>query len=74
LIGAIRWLQSYIENEVEAATNQHDVSGGAGAGPSKGRFAAGRAAGLSERQTKTALRVAKIPEAEFEEAIETRQR
>jgi hypothetical protein len=43
----------------------------AGAGPSKGRFAAGRAAGLSDRQTKTALRVANIPEAEFEEAIES---
>jgi hypothetical protein len=57
--------------EIEAATNQHDISGGAGAGPSKGRFAAGRAAGLSERQTKTALRVAKIPGAEFEEAVES---
>ena len=47
------------------------VSSGAGALPSKGRFAAARAAGLSEHQTKTALRVANVPGAEFEEAVES---
>jgi hypothetical protein len=42
-----------------------------GAVPQLGRTEAADDAGLSERQRKTALRVANIPEAEFETAIES---
>jgi hypothetical protein len=42
----------------------------AGAGP-PGRVATARAAGLSDRQRKTALRVANVPAAEFEKAVES---
>ena len=38
--------------------------------PNSGRFAAGAEAGLSRHQTVTALRLANIPAAEFELAIE----
>ncbi len=39
--------------------------------PNSGRFAAAEEAGLSRRQTVTAIRVANIPPAEFEAAIES---
>jgi hypothetical protein len=42
-----------------------------GADPKVGRAAAAEAAGLSERQRKTALRVAHVPAAEFEAAVES---
>jgi hypothetical protein len=46
------------------ATNQHDVS--AGAGGDTGRMEAAREAGLSRRQAITALRVNNVPREQFE--------
>jgi hypothetical protein len=43
----------------------------ADAGPSRSRAAAGRAAKMSPRQVKTALRVASLPAVEFEAAVES---
>lgn len=57
-------------NQIRAATNQHDISGGEGALPT-GRKQAARDAGLSEHRYKTAIRVGRIPETEFEEAVES---
>jgi hypothetical protein len=58
--------------EIEAAkTGPKPKNSGEAPLPNSGRFAAAERAGLSRDQAKTALRVAKIPEAEFEEAIES---
>jgi hypothetical protein len=46
-------------------------SRGAGAGPTGGRGTAAKKAGLSQRQHKTAVRVANVPDAEFEAAVES---
>lgn len=56
--------------EIEPAKNQHDASARACGGPST-RTQAASDAGLSQRQAKTALRVANVPEDEFEQAIES---
>ena len=57
--------------EIPAASNQHDAANRADAGGGTGtRFGAGTAAGLSRRQTVTALRVNNVPREEFERAIE----
>lgn len=45
------------------AANQHEASARDGGGPSTQRQAA-EAAGMSERQEKTAVRVANVPEAD----------
>jgi hypothetical protein len=59
--------------EIESAqgrrTDLEPRAGGVPKSPTRSDVATG--AGLSERQTKTALRVAKIPEAEFEEAVKS---
>jgi DNA primase len=57
--------------QIKPAKNQHDVKqrARAGAGPSRKRAA--QKAGLSERQQKTALRVADVPTEEFERAVES---
>jgi hypothetical protein len=60
-----------ILGEIEAATNRHDVSSGRDAPTSKGRFAAGKEAGLSKDQAVTALRVHNVPRDEFEAAVES---
>jgi hypothetical protein len=59
-------------NEIEPAKNQHDAAQRAedGTVPSS-RTAVADAAGLSERQRKTAARVANVPAAEFEAAVES---
>ena len=57
--------------QIAPATNRHDVSTRGVGSPSKGRFKAGRDAGLSRDEVKTAMRVARIPEPEFEAAIES---
>lgn len=57
--------------QVEPAKNQHDAGARDGGGPSS-RKDAGKNAGMSERQVKTALRVANVPEAEFERQVESR--
>lgn len=54
---------------VEPAKNQHDANARVGTDPS--RSAAATSAGLSERQRKTALRVANIPESDFEDQVES---
>ena len=56
---------------IEKARNQHDAEKRAQDGAVPSRTQAATDAGLSERQRKTALRVANIPEQEFEEAIES---
>jgi hypothetical protein len=43
-----------------------------GAFPNYGRTEVATRTGLSERQRETALRVARVPDEEFEEAIESR--
>jgi hypothetical protein len=68
---AIRREGELLEEVVAAKTGPKPKNSGPAPAANSGRFAMGRAAGLSDRQTKTALRVAKIPEAEFEEAIES---
>jgi hypothetical protein len=55
--------------EVEPAKNQYDASAREGTRPSRSKAA--EDAGLSEHQRKTALRVANVPEAEFERAVES---
>lgn len=55
--------------QIRAATNRHDVSSGVAALPA-GRKQAARDAGLSEHQRKTAIRVSRISDPEFEEAVE----
>jgi len=60
--------------QIDAAKNQHDAEkrsrlAGVGGGPST-RREAGKGAGLSERQQKTAVRVANVPKDEFEAAVE----
>jgi hypothetical protein len=54
---------------IEPAANQHDANARAGSGLST-RTKAADDAGLSERQRKNALRVASIPEDEFERQID----
>jgi hypothetical protein len=53
--------------EFEPAKNQHDAQ--AAGGPS--RTKAAQEAGLSKRQEKTAVRVANVPEEEFEAQVES---
>lgn len=55
--------------EIEAGTNQHTKPAYAGADTS--RSAAARDAGLSERQKVTALRVASVPDDEFNGLVES---
>lgn len=61
-----------ILTQIRAATNRHDVSSGEAARPA-GRKQAARDAGLSEHRRKTAIRVSRIPDAEFEEAVEAEE-
>ena len=58
--------------QIEKAANQHEAAARArdGAGPSSRKAAAG-SAGLSERQQKTAMRVASVPKARFEAEVES---
>lgn len=56
--------------QIEPAKNQHDASARVGTVPST-RTQAATNAGLSERQRKTALRVANIPEERFDEQIDS---
>jgi len=58
--------------EIEAAKNQHDAKARARGGAPPSRGAAARAAGLSRDQRRNALRVASIPKADFEAAVELR--
>lgn len=60
-----------ILKEIEKARNQHDAAERARVGAVPSRKQAADDAGLSERQRKTALRVANVPEHEFEKAIES---
>lgn len=62
---AIRRAGELVE-QVPPAANQHP----AGEGGHTGRFSAARDAGLSRHQTVQALRVARVPPAEFEAAVE----
>lgn len=55
--------------EIEAGTNRYDYSRGDGDGPPN-RKSAGDKAGLSDRQRKTALRVANVADDEFENEVE----
>lgn len=55
--------------QIEPAKNQHDASARVGSGPSS-RSEAGESAGMSERQIKTALRVANVPADDFERQVE----
>ena len=55
-------------NEVPPATGAHRKRDGTG--PLSSRASAATEAGLSERQRKTALRVANVPADEFEKAVE----
>jgi hypothetical protein len=57
--------------EIEGAKNQHDAGDPAYAGAHTSRSDAARQAGLSHHQKNTALRVASIPPAEFEAAVES---
>jgi hypothetical protein len=68
---AIRREGELLEEVVAAKTGPKPKNSGAAPLPNSGRFAAAERAGLSRDQAKRALRVAKIPEAEFEEAIES---
>lgn len=58
--------------QIKPAKNQHDASARAqdGDGP-RTRTEAATQAGLSERQRKTALRVAAVPDEAFEAAVES---
>lgn len=56
--------------EIEPAKNQYDANARAGSGLST-RIQAGTEAGLSERQVKTGLRVAAIPDDQFEAQIDS---
>lgn len=56
--------------QVEPAKNQYDASARVGALPST-RTAAAESAGLSEHQRKTMLRVASVPEGDFERQVES---
>jgi hypothetical protein len=57
--------------EIAPAKNQHDANARARDGTGLSRTQAAEDAGLSERQKKTALRVANVPAAEFEAAVES---
>jgi hypothetical protein len=57
--------------EIEPAKNQHDVSERARDGSDPSRKQVARDAGLSERQHKTAIRVANVPAQQFESAVES---
>jgi hypothetical protein len=57
--------------EIEGARGNNQYSGGGGAPTKLGRFAAAKEAGLSKDQTVTALRVARVPRDEFEDAVES---
>ncbi len=65
---AIRRAGELLE-QVEPAKNQHDNSASAGGGI--GRKQAASEAGMSHRQMHTALRVANVPTADFEQQIES---
>ena len=52
-------------NDIEKATNRHDVTRAG-----TGRARAARAAGLSHRQKHTAVRVARVPERDFDAAVD----
>jgi hypothetical protein len=69
---AIRRAGELLE-QIKPAVNQHDVGrAGAGAHPSTaGRMKAAEDAGLSPHQTKNAIRVARIPDADFNQQIES---
>lgn len=56
--------------QIEPAKNQYDASARVGTGPSS-RSDAGASAGMSDRQIKTAIRVANVPAAEFERQVES---
>lgn len=58
--------------QIEPAKNQHDASARVGSGPSS-RKGAGEDAGMSDRQIKTAIRVANVPADEFERQVESDQ-
>jgi len=56
--------------QIEPAKNQHVANARDGTGP-RTRHEAATDAGLSERQRKTALRVANVPEQDFTEQVES---
>jgi hypothetical protein len=56
--------------QIEPAKNQHDASARVGSGPSS-RSEAASEAGMSDRQQKTALRVASVPAEDFERQVES---
>lgn len=56
---------------IEPAKNQHDAENRASRGAPTSRNDAAKAAGMSRDQKHTALRVANVPEPEFEEAVES---
>ena len=56
--------------QIEPAPNHHGNSSRDGGGPSS-RKEAGEAAGMSDRQVKTAIRVANVPAEDFERQVES---
>jgi len=56
--------------QIEPAPNHHGNSSRDGSGPSS-RKEAGDAAGMSDRQVKTAIRVANVPAEDFERQVES---
>jgi hypothetical protein len=66
---AIRRCGELLE-QIKAASNRHDVSSGVDTVTARGRKQAARDAGLSDRQRVTAIRVARVPDPEFEDAVE----
>jgi len=56
---------------IKAASNQHDSASRARGGAPTSRSQAARDAGLSRDQKRDAIRVARIPEPEFEPAVES---
>lgn len=56
---------------IEAASNQHVAAKRAGVGGDTCRSEAARDAGMSKRQQVTAIRVARVPDEEFEAAVES---
>lgn len=58
------------QNQKAGLKNVGNGARGVGTGPTSQREAA-EAAGMSERQEKTAVRVANVPEADFERAVES---
>ena len=58
--------------EIEPAKSGPKPQSGAHDGTQLGRFSSAEKAGLSRKQTVTALRVANVPREEFEAAIESK--